>query len=441
MNMFKSLSLALACLAPLAIIPAVAEPLRIVIDNPIIEPLPFAAPDFQAEDGAASEFAQNIARVVAADLAGTGLFREIPRDAFISNVTNFASPVQYADWKAISAQALITGAVATGANGKLSVKFRVFDIDNGNALGEGLQFGGSTSSWRRIAHKVADVVYSRITGETGYFDSRVVFVAESGPKNARRKRLAIMDYDGANVQYLTDSNDLVLAPRFSPTGDRVLYTSYKTGFPRIYVMDVGTVQQRVLEDQDGTMTFAPRFSPDGNTVVFSLSSGGNTDIYRMDINGGNRQRLTSAPSIETAPSFSPDGSQIVFESDRSGAQQLYVMPATGGEAKRISFGPGRYGTPVWSPRGDLIAFTKQNQGRFHIGVMRTDGSEERLLTASFLDEGPSWSPNGRVIMFMRESQGASGQAALYSVDISGRNLRRVSTPGAASDPAWSPLQR
>jgi TolB protein len=286
---------------------------------------------------------------------------------------------------------------------------------------------------------VGDVVYGRITGEGGYFDSRVVFVAENGPKNERRKRLAIMDYDGANVQYLTDSSALVLAPRFSPTGDKVLYTSYETGFPQVYVLDVRSVGRRVLSQQKGTMSFAPRFSPDGSTVVYSLSAGGNTDIFTMGLNGSNPRRLTTAPSIETAPSFSPDGRQIVFESDRSGGQQLYVMPANGGEAKRISFGQGRYGTPVWSPRGDLIAFTKQNAGRFHIGVMRVDGSEERLLTASFLDEGPTWSPNGRVIMFTRETQGASGSSSLYSVDISGRNLRRVITEGAASDPAWSPL--
>ena len=326
----------------------------------------------------------------------------------------------------------------SGAN--LTVKFRVYDVFSGQELGSGLQFAGTTQGWRRMAHKVADQVYARITGEQPYFDSRVVFVSEQGPKDNRRKRLAIMDYDGANVQYLTGSENIVLAPRFSPTGDRVLYTSYETGFPRIYVLDVGNVQRRVLESQDGTMSFAPRFSPNGQQVMFSLTQGGNTDLYVMDIGSGRSTRLTSAPSIETAPSYSPDGRQIVFESDRSGTQQLYIMPAGGGEPKRISFGQGRYGTPVWSPRGDLIAFTKQSKGRFHIGVMRVDGSEERLLTASFLDEGPTWSPNGRVIMFTRETQGASGSASLYSVDISGRNLKRIPTEGGASDPSWSPLQ-
>ncbi len=429
----------LTALSPMFAPTAMAEgPLRIEITDGVIEPLPFAVPAFQNDGGGAGDYASNIARLVATDLAGTGLFREVPSSAYISNITSFASPVAYEDWRAINAQALITGAVSQ-SGGNLTVKFRVFDVFSGQQLGDGLQFGGSVSSWRRMAHKVADIVYSRITGETGYFDSRVVFVSESGPKNARRKRLGIMDFDGANVQYLTDSSSLVLAPRFSPTGDKVLYTSYETGFPQVYVLDVASVGRRALTSKEGEMSFAPRFSPDGTRVVYSLSAGGNTDIYTMNVTGGGEQRLTSAPSIETAPSYSPDGQYIVFESDRSGTQQLYIMSANGGEARRISFGPGRYGTPVWSPRGDLIAFTKQNAGRFHIGVMRTDGSEERLLTASFLDEGPSWSPNGRVIMFTRESQGTDGAPALYSVDISGRNLRRVVTDGPASDPAWSPL--
>ncbi|RPE67089.1 TolB protein [Pacificibacter maritimus] len=414
-------------------------PLRIDITQGVIEPLPVAVPDFIAQSAQAAEFAKQISDVIAADLVGTGLFREVPESAYISNVTSFDSPVQYADWKAINVQGLVTGAVSVDAAGNLSVKFRVFDVFSDGPLGEGLQLGGSTSSWRRIAHKVADVVYSRITGEGAYFDSRVVFVSESGSKQARKKRLAVMDYDGANLQYLTDDASIVLAPRFSPTGDRVLYTSYESGFPQIMMLDVGTVTRRQLPVPTESMSFAPRFSPDGNSVVYSVSTGANTDLYRMDIASGQVARLTNTPAIETAPSFSPDGSKIVFESDRSGTQQLYMMSASGGDAQRISFGDGRYGTPVWSPRGDLIAFTKQANGRFHIGVMRTDGSEERLLTASFLDEGPTWAPNGRVVMFTRETQGASGESALYSVDISGRNLRRLPTNSGASDPAWSPL--
>ncbi|WP_226781788.1 Tol-Pal system beta propeller repeat protein TolB [Oceaniglobus trochenteri] len=440
MTRFRLLTCALALmLAPLAT-PTMAQdgPLRIDITEGVIEPLPVAIPDFIAENAGGGEYAARLSRVIAADLVGTGLFREVPKEAFIVQVSNFTPSADYSSWKAVNAQALITGAVTASADGQLSVKFRVFDVFSEAQLGEGLQFSGTTNSWRRMAHKVADAVYSRITGEGPYFDSRVVFVSEQGPKNDRKKRLAIMDYDGANIQYLTDSSSIVLAPRFSPAGERILYTSYETGFPQIYQLDVGSVSRVALPVPADSMTFAPRYAPDGQTVVFSAASGGNTDIYRLRP-GGQPERLTNTPSIETAPSYSPDGSQIVFESDRSGTPQLYVMGANGGEPTRISFGAGRYGTPVWSPRGDLIAFTKQNAGRFHIGVMRTDGSEERLLTASFLDEGPTWAPNGRVLMFMRETQGAGGQSSLYSVDISGRNLKRVAIEGNASDPAWSPL--
>ncbi|MEM9432733.1 MAG: Tol-Pal system beta propeller repeat protein TolB [Pseudomonadota bacterium] len=412
-------------------------PLRIEITEGVIEPLPFAAPDFVAESAGAGQLARDLVSVIISDLQGSGLFRAISPDAFISQINSFDAAVQYADWKAINAQALITGAVSTTGDGQLVVKFRLHDVFAENELGSGLQFVGSQDGWRRMAHKVADAVYSRITGEGPYFDSRLVFVSETGPKNLRKKRLAVMDYDGAGLQFLTDDSSIVLAPRFSPSGDRVLYTSYETGFPKIYVLDIASVQRRGLEEQPGTMSFAPRFAPNGQDVVFSLTQGSNTDIYKLNLTSGERVQLTNSPSIETAPSYSPDGTQIVFESDRSGTQQLYIMPSSGGEPTRISFGQGRYGTPVWSPRGDLIAFTKQNRGRFHIGVMRVDGSEERLLTASFLDEGPTWAPNGRVIMFTRESSGSSGASTLYSVDITGRNLKAVQAGG--SDPSWSPL--
>ncbi len=415
-------------------------PLRIEITEGVIEPLPLALPPFVAENAAAEEIAAEITRVIAGNLTGTGLFREIPREAHIARITRFDAPVQFADWKAINAQGLVTGAVAVEGRGRVTVKFRLYDVFAEAELGEGLQLAGTRDTWRRIAHKVSDAVYSRITGEGGYFDSEVVFVAETGPKDARVKRLAIMDQDGANLRYLTGGSELVLAPRFSPSGDRILYTSYATGFPQVSILDLGSGRSRALDAAEVGMSFAPRFAPDGRGVIYSRAVGGNSDLFTFQLASGSQARLTASAAIETSPSYSPDGSRVVFESDRSGTQQLYVMPAGGGEARRISFGEGRYATPVWSPRGDLIAFTKQTRGRFHIGVMRTDGSEERLLTASFLDEGPTWSPNGRVIMFTRSTQGAGGEPALYSVDVTGRNLKRVPTPGAASDPAWSPLR-
>jgi TolB protein len=340
----RTLTLILAALAVLTPMPASAqEPLRLEITEGVIEPLPFALPTFIAADGGASDVAQDITRVIAADLRGTGLFRQIPPDAYISQVTSFDSAVQYPDWQAINAQALITGEVETRGD-QVVVRFRLYDVFSQAPLGEGLQFVGEAASWRRMAHTVADEVYERITGETGYFDTRVVFIHEEGPKNARLKRLAIMDYDGANVQFLTDSRSLVLAPRFSPQGDRILYTSYESGFPAGLPDGRGHRLRRPLEAiPAGNMTFAPRFSPDGNRVVFSLEQGGNSDIYMLDLATGQRTQLTNAPSIETAPSFSPDGSQIVFESDRTGNQQIYVMPAgRRGRADQPRHGPLRH---------------------------------------------------------------------------------------------------
>ena len=416
---------------------AASAPLRIKITEGVVDPLAFAAPSFIAENAAVAEYAKLMADVIAQDLTGTGLFSEIPVADHISNITSFHSPVQYSDWQKIGAQVLITGKITSDAKGQITVKFRIFDVFAGEALGKG-EMTESAVWWRRMAHKVADEVYERITSEKGYFDSRVVFVSETGEKGARKKRLAIMDYDGENLQYLTDSASIVLAPRYSPNGERLLYTSYETGFPRIYLLELGG-KPTLIEKKVGATSFSPRFAPNGKSVVYSREQGGNTDIYLMNLSSGKSRRLTHAASIETSPSFSPDGSQIVFESDRSGSQQLYVMSASGGSPKRISREGGRYATPVWSPRGDLIAFTKQNKGRFHIGVMRTDGTKERLLTASFLDEGPTWSPNGRVIMYTRETRGERGTASLYTVDILGRNIKRVKTPFGASDPTWSPL--
>ena len=411
---------------------------KIDVTGGVQEPLPFAAPVFIAETSAANQVANDMARVVRANLISTGLFREIPQTAHISLVSNFDSLPAFGDWKAINAEALVVGSVSVDANNQMTVRFRLWDTFGQTELGEGRRYQAGIGAWRRISHKIADEVYARLTGESGYFDSRVVFVSESGPKDARVKRLAVMDQDGANVRFLSDGNDIVLAPRFSPNAREVIYTSYESGSPRVYLQDVDTRERKAVGELGG-MTFAPRFSPDGGRAILSITEGTNTDIFTVDLGSGTSKRLTNHPAIDTAPSFSPDGSQVVFESDRGGTQQLYIMPADGGEAKRISFGQGRYATPVWSPRGDMVAFTKMQGGRFHIGVMRTDGSQEKLLTASFLDEGPTWAPNGQVLMFFRQPPGAAGAPQLYAIDIAGRNLRRVATPENASDPAWSKL--
>ena len=412
--------------------------LEITVAGGEFQPISIASPAFFSGEGEAAQLAQQIRQVAMDDLTGSGLFRVAPPESYIEEIAGFDQEPRYADWQAINVDALVTGRAQIELDGRILVQFRLFDSFASGQV-EGLQFFSDPADWRRVGHKIADAIYAKMTGEAGYFDSQIVYVHESGPKGARVKRLAIMDQDGANHRYLSGGGELVLTPRFSPNDQEILYISYARGEPQIFLYNIATQQREVLGNFRG-MSFAPRFSPDGRQVVMSLTEGGNTDIWVMELSSRKMSRLTSSPAIETAPSYSPDGSKIVFESDRGGGQQIYVMSALGGPATRISFGQGRYGTPVWSPRGDLIAFTKSAGGAFQVGVMREDGSDERILDSSFLSEGPTWAPNGRVLSFFRESAGANGAASVWSVDITGRNLKRMKTAGAGSDPAWSPLR-
>ena len=419
----------LACAAP------ANAALRVDITRGNAEPMPIALPNL-----AGGSVGADIIKVVSADLERSGLFKPLNPNSFIEQVNSQTNVPRFADWRQISAAALVTGIISEGDGGKMRVAFRLWDVYGEEQIA-GKEYNTSKNNWRRTAHIMADEIYKRITGEDGYFDSRVVYVAESGPALKRVKRLAIMDQDGENHKFLTDGHYLVLTPRFSPNSQEILYMSYAGKQPRVFLRDLQTGREESLGNFEG-MSFAPRFSHDGNAVVMSIANGGSTQIYKMDLHSRHMSKLTSGSAIDTSPSYSPDGNQIVFNSDRGGSQQLYVMNGSGGDIKRISFGDGRYGTPVWSPRGDLIAFTKMAGGKFYIGVMRLDGSGERLLTESYLDEGPTWSPNGRVIMFHRQSPssgGQSGRVRLYSVDLTGGNLREQVTPMDASDPAWSPL--
>jgi TolB protein len=355
--------------------------------------------------------------------------------AFIEKFATIDTLPRFPDWRQINAQALVTGRVTQG-EGRLKAEFRLWDVFAGQQL-HGQQYTTTADNWRRIAHIISDAIYERLTGDKGYFDSRVVFVDESGPKERRIKRLTLMDQDGANVRYLTRGDDLVLTPRFSSSADTITYMSYGQGDPRVYLMNIETGQREIVSNFPG-MTFSPRFSPDSQRVIFSLQRGANSNLFVMDLRSKATTRLTDTQVIDTAPSYSPDGSHICFESDRGGKQQIYVMAADGGGAQRISFGDGVYSTRVWSPRGDYIALTKQAEGRFAIGIMRTDGSRERILTEGYHSEGPTWCPNGRVIMFFRDPGGNAGPG-LFTVDVTGRNEQPVKTPSYASDPSWSPL--
>ena len=431
---------AFVVLGVIAAVPAGAE-VRIDITNGQMRPLPIAIPDFAGASGQEVQAGRDIARVVSADLERSGLFKPIDPKAFIQSVASLQVQPRFPDWKAINAEALVQGKAEVTADGRIRVEFRLWDVFN-EAYMTGWTLSASPQDWRRLAHKVADAIYKRVTGEDGYFDTQIVYIAESGPKNDRKKRLAIMDQDGENHRFLTDGSELVLTPRFSPSAREITYLSYFKGVPRVYIFNLDTGRREALGNFPG-LTFAPRFSPDGNKVVFSMAESGNTEIYEMNLMTRQKRQLTYNPAIDTGPSYAPDGSQIVFESDRGGSQQLYVMSADGGNANRISFGDGRYGTPVWSPRGDLVAFTKQKGGQFFIGVMRPDGSGERLLAEGFLVEGPTWAPNGRVLAFWRETpsdeRGRGQTVRLYTIDLTGYNERVLLSPIDGSDPAWSPL--
>jgi TolB protein len=400
-----------------------------------VAPIPIAIPRFLGED---DRFVGEVTGVVTADLERSGLFRPLDPASFIDNVRDMNVAPRFQDWRPIGAQALVVGRAGRASDGRYYAEFRLYDVLSQREL-VAKRFAAEAVDWRRLAHRVADQVYERLTGERGYFDTQVAFIDETGPKDRRRKRLAIMDQDGANVRLLTQGAELVLTPRFSPTAQEVTFLQYVGEQPRVQLMNLDTGQREMVGNFPG-MTFAPRFSPDGQRICMSIGEGGASAIVEMDLRTRQTRKLTQFVAIDTGPCYSPDGRRIVFESDRDGVQQLHVMGVDGSGAKRISYGEGRYATPVWSPRGDLIAFTKQAGASFLIGVMRPDGSGERILTEGYHNEGPTWSPNGRVILFFRESQGANGGPSLFSIDLTGYNERRVQTPGFGSDPAWGPLR-
>jgi TolB protein len=413
--------------------PAAAQT-RLDVTQGNVAPMPIAIPDFIGGTPGDTDAARGITQVITANLRRSGLFAPIDPAAYLEKIASFDTLPRFADWKTINAQALITGRVTRQGDGRLKVEYRLWDVSSGQQL-TGQQYFTTPDNWRRISHIVSDSVYERLTGEKGYFDTRIVFIDETGPKERRVKRLSIMDQDGANVRYLTRGEDLVLTPRFSPSTQEITYMSYGQGEPRVFLLNIETGQREIVGNFPG-MTFSPRFSPTGQQVIMSLQQGPNSNIFVMDLQSKRTTRLTDTAAIDTAPCYAPDGARICFESDRGGRPQIYVMGAAGGNAQRVSFGEGSYSTPVWSPRGDFIAFTKQGGGQFSIGIMKPDGSGERLLTSGFHNEGPTFAPNGRVLMFFRDQ--ASGPS-LFSIDVTGRNEQKIPTPSFASDPAWSPL--
>ncbi|MBT4879464.1 MAG: Tol-Pal system protein TolB [Alphaproteobacteria bacterium] len=426
----------------LLVSPAKAE-LIVEVTQGNVDPLPIAIPNFQ-EDSNWKGMGKEISKIVSDDMENSGLFHAIDHRSFIEDPQKIKEMPRFPDWRLIKAQALVTGRVIGMGPGKMRVEFRLWDVFSQRQI-EGIAYTSSKDGWRRIAHRISDAIYKRLTGEDGYFDTQLVYVSETAPnKKKNTRRLAIMDQDGANHQFLTPGDHLTLTPRFSTTDRLITYMSYAKNTPRVYLMDLNTQQKKLLGDFPG-MTFAPRFSPDGKKVIMSQSLKGLSSIYTIDLKTNKVVKLTNSPGIDTSPSYSPDGSKIAFNSDRGGRYHIYVMGSNGRGIQRISKGEGRYATPVWSPRGDLIAFTKIHNKQFYIGVMKPDGSGERLLTSGFIVEGPTWAPNGRVIVYTRQTpsdrRGRGGNSKLYSIDITGRNERIIATPTHGSAPAWSFLNK
>ena len=393
------------------------------------KPMPIAIVEFTGEPGQAREVAQ----VLSNNLKRSGVFEPLDPARHPERNLAFDATPNFNAWNGAGAQALVNGRVIRDGN-RLAIEYRLWDI-GGSKQVIGQRHAVDAAAWRRLAHLSADAVYEKLTGETGFFDTRIVFVDETGPKDKRKKRLAIIDSDGANFRTLSSGDELLVTPRFSPKGNQVAFMAFGNGKPQVQVLDLASGRRQAVGDTN-QMSFAPRFSPNGGSLVMSVETGGNANLVSVGIGGGGARALTSGGAIDTSPSYSPDGSQIVFESDRGGGQQIYLMSADGGGAKRISFGDGRYSTPVWSPKGDYIAFTKQKSGSFAIGIMKPDGSGERILTEGFHNEGPSWAPNGRYVTFFRD---AGAGPKLYMVDVTGRVDVPIPTPNFGSDPAWSPL--
>ncbi|MEQ1716543.1 MAG: Tol-Pal system beta propeller repeat protein TolB [Hyphomicrobium sp.] len=421
-------------LSALALPRSAAAQTRGTSNEPNIQPRPIAIPDFISAD---PQLGRDIAGVISADLERSGLFKLLPPAAFPERFANVNQPPRTKEWAVAGAEALVVGHVGQGADGRLQVEYRLWDpVLSRNIDGKRL---GSTAM-RKLAHIAADQIYERLTLEKGYFDTQIVFVDESGPKDKRIKRLAIMDQDGFGVRTLSQGREIVLTPRFNPMKQEIAFMTYVSEQPRVVIMNLASGQREVVGNLPG-MTFAPRFSPDGQRLCMSFGQGAASQLIEMDLRTRQSRQLTANDPkiIDTGPCYAPNAREIVFESDREGTQQLYIMSFDGSGVRRLSRGDGRYSTPVWSPRGDNIAFTKQIPGGFLIGVMKPDGSGERIISEGYHNEGPTWAPNGRVVMFFRESRGAQGGPRLHTVDISGYNERQVPTPSFASDPAWSPL--
>ena len=377
--------------------------------------------------------------IIISDLIISGLYNildninVIDRKFGISHVPNFA------EWKKIKADILVNGEIRKESRNHYKIYFNVWDIIL-NKLLLSKSFSIQRQDLNLGSHIIANHIYELLTGAKGYFDSKIAYISEVYSRKKKIKRLAVMNFDGTNNQFLTDGKNIVLNPEFSSDGKKILYVSYAKKMPQVFLKHLYTGEEVIIGNFPG-MSFAPQFSPDDKKIIFSVAKKGATNLFQMDIATQNITKITNNFSINTSPSYSPDGEQIVMNSDYGGSTQIYIMNKDGSNKHRISFGGGSYREPSWSPRGDYILFTKIEKGEgFMIGIMKPDGSGEKILTKGFQVEKPAWCPNGRVIIFTKlkvNSKIGLHEPYLYTIDISVFNERLIPTPKAASHAAWA----
>ncbi|MDR0449048.1 MAG: Tol-Pal system beta propeller repeat protein TolB [Rickettsiales bacterium] len=401
--------------------------------------IPVAIVPFETADATLKADAKMLNQVLAQNLERTGLFKILDPESFPETL-KFGELPSFEHWKLIKAKALVQAKLSKASNNNLRLQFFLWDVDSGEQI-EAQSLVASVKSKRRLAHISGDEIYKRLTGEGGYFDTQIVYIAESGPVEARIRRLAIMDQDGHNNRYISSPDVYVTSPYFSPNMHTLVFLSYRNDDPAVWTLDLSTGEQRKLGKFSG-MTFAPAFSPDGNKVAMSLVDDMAINLYEYDMEKKTLRQLTYYDGIDTSPSYSPDGKSLVFNSDRSGSQQLHILDLSTLDAHRISFGSGRYATPSWSPRGDYIAFTRILSDTFSIGVMTPKGKSEKILASGWFMESPNWAPNGRRVVFHatdKSKDGMERSSEIISVDITGQNSYHIKTPGNAVSPSWSPL--
>ncbi len=373
---------------------------------------------------------QSVSDVVAADLARTGLFKLV-NTAGVTPLPTEPSQVNFPDWTARSAEALVIGKIEPVSEGRVEVRFRLFDVGKQSQLAS-YSYVVAPAQLRATAHRIADVIYERLTGDKGVFSTKITYVV----KNGRRYELQVADADGFNAQSVLASNEPIMSPSWSPDGSRLAYVSFDQKKPVVVVQNLAQGTTRVVANFRGNNS-APAWSPDARFLAVALSKDGLTQVYRVPANGGDAERLTESAGIDTQPGFSPDGQWIAFTSDRGGSPQVYRMPAAGGPATRLTF-EGTYNVgPRYSPDGKSIAFVQREGGRYRIASLELATGQVSVLTDGTLDDSPSYAPNGKMILY--EAQvGGRGQLAAVSGD--GRVRQRLtSAAGDVQDPAWGPM--